>query len=59
MKHKRKLEIICIDCKERICHNCALFENHRNCNIKMETEVLDEIATRSECLQEMYNMVLK
>jgi len=57
MKHKRKIEIICIDCKERICSNCALFEDHRLHNIKMETEVLDEITNRSECLMEMYQMI--
>ena len=57
MKHKRKIEIICIDCKERICSNCALFDEHRLHNIKMETEVLEEITTRSECLMEMYQMI--
>ena len=56
-KHKRKIEIICIDCKERICSNCALFDDHRLHNIKMETEVLEEITTRSECLMEMYQMI--
>jgi len=31
--HKRKIEIICIDCKERICSNCALFGTHKPHNI--------------------------
>lgn len=57
MKHKRKIEIICIDCKERICSNCALFDDHRLHNIKMEAEVLEEITNRSECLMEMYQMI--
>lgn len=57
MKHKRKIEIICIDCKERICSNCALFDDHRLHNIKMEAEVLEEINNRSECLMEMYQMI--
>jgi hypothetical protein len=57
MKHKRRIEIICIDCKERICSNCALFDDHRLHNIKMETEVLEEITNRSECLMEMYQMI--
>mmetsp|Transcript_13628 Transcript_13628/g.21334 ORF Transcript_13628/g.21334 Transcript_13628/m.21334 type:complete len:85 (-) Transcript_13628:1528-1782(-) len=34
--HRRKLEIICITCKERICSNCALFGNHKNHDIRME-----------------------
>jgi len=57
IKHKRKIEIICIDCKERICSNCALFDDHRLHQIKMEQEVLDEISTRSECLMEMFTMI--
>jgi hypothetical protein len=56
-KHKRKIEIICIDCKERICSQCALFDDHRQHNIKMEQEVLDEITNRSECLMEMFQMI--
>jgi hypothetical protein len=41
--HQRKLEIICIDDQERICSNCALFGNHKNHDVRMETEVLKEI----------------
>ena len=55
--HKRKIEIICIDCKERICSQCALFGNHKNHDIRMEQDVLDEINVRSECLMEMYQIV--
>ena len=55
--HKRKIEIICIDCKERICSNCALFGNHKNHDIRMEQDVLDEINIRTECLMEMYQIV--
>ena len=36
MQHKRKIEIICIDCKERICSQCALFGNHKPHDIRME-----------------------
>ena len=52
--HQRKIEIICIDCKERICSNCALFGNHKQHDIRMEQDVLEEINIRSECLMEMY-----
>ena len=38
--HKRKLEIICIDDKVRICSNCALFGNHKNHEFRMENEVM-------------------
>lgn len=56
-QHKRKLEIICIDDQARICSNCALFGNHRNHDIRMETDVLHEIQVRTECLIEMYDMI--
>ena len=52
--HQRKIEIICIDCKERICSNCALFGNHKQHDIRMEQDVLEEINIRTECLMEMY-----
>lgn len=55
--HQRKLEIICIDDKERICSNCALFGKHKNHDIRMETDVLNEIQVRTECLMEMYEMI--
>lgn len=55
--HKRKIEIICIDCKERICSNCALFGPHKPHDIRMEQDVLDEINIRTECLMEMYQIV--
>ena len=55
--HKRKIEIICIDCKERICSNCALFGPHKPHDIRMEQDVLDEINIRTECLMEMFQIV--
>ena len=55
--HKRKLEIICIDCQERICSNCALFGQHKNHDVRMENEVLHEIQIRTECLIEMYELI--
>jgi len=54
--HKRKIEIICIDCKERICSNCALFGPHKPHDIRMEQDVLDEINIRKECLMEMFQI---
>jgi hypothetical protein len=52
--HGKKFEIICIDCKERICSNCALFGKHKPHDIRLEQDVLDEINIRTECLMEMY-----
>ena len=56
-KHKKVIEIVCIDCKERICSNCALFGNHRGHDIKEEAMVLDEINIRQEALSELYKLV--
>lgn len=55
--HGKKFEIICIDCKERICSNCALFGKHKPHDIRLEQDVLDEINIRTECLMEMYQIV--
>jgi hypothetical protein len=56
--HQRKLEIICIDDQERICSNCALFGAHKNHDVKMETDVMNEIQVRTECLMEMYDLMM-
>ena len=53
-EHNRKLEIVCIQDRERICHNCALFGTHKGHDIRMEPEVVQEITARTECLIEMY-----
>jgi len=57
LQHQKKLEIICLDDQMRICSNCALFGAHKNHEIKMEQEVLQEIQVRTECLLEMYQMI--
>ena len=31
--HKRTAEIVCLQCKEMICANCALFGSHKGHNI--------------------------
>jgi len=43
-KHNRIREICCLDCRELICSKCALFDSHKNCNIREHEEVTDEIA---------------
>ena len=42
-EHQRKLEIICISDRSRICSNCALFGAHKGHDIRMEAEVVNEI----------------
>jgi hypothetical protein len=52
LHHKKKLEIVCISCRERICSHCALFGangvKHTNHEIREEQEVFGEISNRTE-----------
>lgn len=43
-KHNRLREICCLDCRELICSKCALFDSHKDHNIREHEEVTDEIA---------------
>ncbi len=56
-KHHRKLEIVCIDCKKRLCSKCAIFDGHRDHDIRVEEDVTNELAVRVECLREMMQLV--
>ena len=55
----RKLEIVCLEHKCRICANCALFGAHKNHDIKPEEEVLREIAARAERLIDIFQAMEK
>jgi hypothetical protein len=46
--HKKKLDIICITCRMRICSSCALFgvngvKIHKMCEHREEQDVFGEI----------------
>ena len=56
-KHNRKLEIICIDDRVRVCANCALFGEHKGHEVRQEDEVIDEITRTGELLMTMYQVV--
>ena len=53
-EHQRKVEIICITDRSRICSNCALFGAHKGHDIRMENEVVSEITLRTELLMQIY-----
>ena len=55
--HSRKKEIICLDCKVKICTNCALFGDHKNHIFKNEDDVIKELFVKSEILIEYFEMV--
>lgn len=56
-EHNRKLELVCLDHKCRICANCALFGSHKNHDFRTEEEVLKEVAARAECLIDMFQII--
>ena len=53
-EHQRKLEIICIQDRTRICSTCALFGQHKGHDVRMEQEVVSELTIRTELLIQMY-----
>jgi len=55
--HNRKLEIICIQDRVRICANCALFGEHKGHDVRMENDVVAEIESRTELLMTMYEFI--
>lgn len=52
-KHNRLREICCLDCRELICSKCALFDSHKDHNIRELEEVTDEIADNVDKLMKM------
>jgi len=56
-EHGRRLEIICIQDRMRICANCALFGSHKNHDIRQESDVVNEITLRTEMVIQMYEMM--
>lgn len=55
--HNRKLEVICYDCRVRICTNWALFGTHKSHDIREEQELLQEITLRAELLLDIYQLI--
>lgn len=52
--HSKPLELICITCRSKICHNCALFGEHKGHDIREEDEAMKEVIVRTEVLMEMF-----
>ena len=53
-EHSKKLEIICIQDKMRICSTCALFGFHKGHDVRMADDVIKELDLRTEYLISMY-----
>jgi hypothetical protein len=56
-KHNRPLEVICLDDKEKICANCALFGEHKTHNIINEEDFFKEISLKAEILIDLYELI--
>lgn len=55
--HKQKFEFICVDCKKRLCFKCALFDGHKEHDIRAEEELLNELIMRGDCLRELLQII--
>jgi hypothetical protein len=53
----RALELVCLDDKEKICTNCALFGNHKKHNIISEEDFIKEIEVKAEILIELFELI--
>ena len=56
-EHNRKVEIICIQDRMRICSTCALFGAHKGHDVREEQDVVTELTIRTELLIQMYQIV--
>lgn len=56
-EHNRKLELVCLDHKCRICVGCALFGQHKGHNYQPEEEIIKEIASKAETLIDLFGNI--
>ena len=59
-QHNRKVELICLEHKVRICTSCALFGDpgsHKGCPFRPDDDVMEEIVSRTELLMEVFELV--
>ena len=55
--HQKNLDIVCMGHQTRICASCAIFGEHKNCNLREEQEVLNEIYTRTNSMVELFDLM--
>lgn len=58
-KHKRPLEIVCLDHRTKACTSCALFGEHKNHNLRSEEDIMKEVSLKAEILIEFYELIDK
>ncbi|EDK31465.2 RING-type zinc-finger, LisH dimerization motif protein (macronuclear) [Tetrahymena thermophila SB210] len=52
--HKKEKDIVCLDCRQAICSNCALFGEHKKHEVASEEDVIKNITERAETLLQVY-----
>ncbi|CAG9334280.1 unnamed protein product [Blepharisma stoltei] len=57
--HKRQLEYICLDDRQKVCANCVLFGDHKGHEIKQFEELLHEFSMKTETLSDMLQTIEK
>ena len=57
LEHCKPKELICVQCRKKCCHTCALFGQHKGHDVREQRETINEIQLRMEVLMEMYQQV--
>ena len=57
LEHGKPRELICVSCKKKCCHTCALFATHIGHDVREQGETMNEITMRMEVLMEMWQQV--
>ena len=57
LEHGKPRELICVDCRKKCCHTCALFATHKGHDVREQGETMNEIQLRMEVLMEMWQQV--
>ena len=57
LEHGKSRELICVDCRKKCCHTCALFATHKGHDVREQEDTMNEIQLRMEVLMEIYEQM--